>query len=310
MSFKIGLDQPLAMLPNMVSFDRSLLCLGNYYWSLKVCWIKLAHVKAVFQLVHGFLGVKLVSKDNVKLFCVEFASQVFLKAAFLVELTSFVQLATLKIAKFLVISEFGSSFAAVVLYNVPLDVSAANIKMAFVGKDSVRILPFVNQQETIVSYDRFKAKLVNLLLGCTVFEISNMVFQASVSSVLSEFSPLVAFVSFVVVENSLVFSWLASLESDLAKLSVLVESIVKPIGSMIKVFEQFVNGNLVSSSALGLRVNKVLVHISAFSRAVGKLKRKVITLKTECGFKDINMSGPYVDLSFFNDDMFSNLMSL
>ncbi|KAG9286060.1 hypothetical protein G9A89_022737 [Geosiphon pyriformis] len=93
--------------------------------------IKLAYVKAVFQSVHGFLGTKSVLKDNVKLFYVEFASQVSLKAAFLVELTSSVHLATLKIAKSLVVSESGSLFTAAALHNVPLSVSAANIKTAF-----------------------------------------------------------------------------------------------------------------------------------------------------------------------------------
>ncbi|KAG9287817.1 hypothetical protein G9A89_017412 [Geosiphon pyriformis] len=39
-----------------------------------------------------------------------------------------------------------------------------------------------------------------------------------------------------------------------------------PVGSIVKVFEQFVNGNLVSSSALGLRVNKILIHMSIFSK--------------------------------------------
>ncbi|KAG9294139.1 hypothetical protein G9A89_021498 [Geosiphon pyriformis] len=60
-----------------------------------------------------------------------FASQNSLNAAFLVELSSSVHLATLKIAKSLVISEFGFPSAAVVLHNVPLGVSAANIKTAF-----------------------------------------------------------------------------------------------------------------------------------------------------------------------------------
>ncbi|KAG9294872.1 hypothetical protein G9A89_003212 [Geosiphon pyriformis] len=167
--------------------------------------IKLAHVKTVFQSVHGFLGAKSVLKDN------------SLDAAFLVELTSSVHLATLKIAKSLVVSEFGSSSAAVALCDVPLGVSTADIKLAFsvfgsviyvvlkpagiwqyvvvyfekldsvvsalkhwsvlVGKDSVRILPLVNQNETILSRDKFKAKLVNLPPGCTVFKISNMISQ-------------------------------------------------------------------------------------------------------------------------------------
>ncbi|KAG9291639.1 hypothetical protein G9A89_022058 [Geosiphon pyriformis] len=163
--------------------------------------IKLAYVKAVFQLIHGFLDAKSVSKDNVKLFC----------------LTSFVHLVTLKIVKSLVISEFGSPSAAVALCDVPLGVSAANIKTAFsvfgsvtcvvlksagiwqyvvvyfekldsavsalnhwsvlIGKNSVRILPLVNQQDTIVSCNRFKTKLVNFLPGCTAFEISDMISQ-------------------------------------------------------------------------------------------------------------------------------------
>ncbi|KAG9294022.1 hypothetical protein G9A89_019360 [Geosiphon pyriformis] len=186
-SSKMGQNQPLAVLPNMVSF------------------------------IHGFLGVKSVSKDNMKLFCVEFAFQVSLEAVFLVELTSFVHLATLKIAKSLVISESGFPSAAIALCNVPLGVFAADIKTALsvfgsvtrvvlkpagvwqyvvvyfekldsavsalnhwlilVDKDSVRIFPLVNQNETILSHDRFKAKLVNFSPGCTAFEISNMISQ-------------------------------------------------------------------------------------------------------------------------------------
>ncbi|KAG9284351.1 hypothetical protein G9A89_023608 [Geosiphon pyriformis] len=179
--------------------------------------IKLAHVKTVFQSVHGFLDAKSVSKDNVKLFCMEFASQQSLEAAFLVELIGSVCLTTLKIAKSLVVSEFGSSSAAVALRNVSLGVSATDVKLALsvfgsvtrvvlkptgiwqyvivyfekldsavsalehwsvlMGKDSVRILSLVNQNETILSHDKFKAKLVNLPPGCTAFEISDMISQ-------------------------------------------------------------------------------------------------------------------------------------
>ncbi|KAG9295583.1 hypothetical protein G9A89_003886 [Geosiphon pyriformis] len=179
--------------------------------------IKLAHVKTVFQSVHGFLGAKSVSKDNVKLFCMKFASQQSLKTAFLVELISSVCLTTLKIAKSLVVSESGSSSAAVVLCDVSLGVSAADIKLALsvfgsvtcvvlkpagiwqyvvvyfekldsavsalkhwsvlVGKDSIRILPLVNQNKTILSHDKFKTKLVNFFPGCTAFEISDMISQ-------------------------------------------------------------------------------------------------------------------------------------
>ncbi|KAG9298329.1 hypothetical protein G9A89_002817 [Geosiphon pyriformis] len=169
-SFKMGQDQPLAVLPNVVSFGRSSPVLeakqsfsvelsvlrnwadqmetdlspplvsgtasGGAWETITSCqrfagWvastlvpgatfkIKLAHVKAVFQSVHGFLDAKSVSKDNQSL-----------EAAFLVELTSSVRLATLKIAKSLVVSESGSSPAAVVLHDVSLGVSAADVKLA------------------------------------------------------------------------------------------------------------------------------------------------------------------------------------
>ncbi|KAG9289477.1 hypothetical protein G9A89_008038 [Geosiphon pyriformis] len=242
-SSKMGQDQPLVVLLNVVFSSRLLLVLeakqsppvGSPFLVLLLVVLgklllvastlvpgaifktKLAYVKTVFQSVHGFLGAKSVSKDNVKLFCVEFASQQSLEAAFLVELTSSVRLATLKIAKSLVVSEFGSSSAAVVLHDVPLGVSAADIKLTLsvfgsvahvvlkpagiwqyvvvyfekldsvmsvlkhwsvlVDKDSVRILPLINQNETILSCDKFKAKLVNLPPGCTAFEISDMISQ-------------------------------------------------------------------------------------------------------------------------------------
>ncbi|KAG9292062.1 hypothetical protein G9A89_017962 [Geosiphon pyriformis] len=191
--------------------------------------IKLAYIKTVFQSVHGFLGAKSVSKDNIKLFCMKFASQQFLEAAFLVELTSSVHLTTLKIAKSLVVSESGSSPAAVALRNVPLGVSTADVKLALnvfgsvtgvvlkpagiwqyvvvyfekldsavsvlkhwsvlVCKNSIRILSLVNQNETILSYNKFKAKLINLLPGCTTFEISNMISQIGGQTCFISYSP-------------------------------------------------------------------------------------------------------------------------
>ncbi|KAG9286225.1 hypothetical protein G9A89_014211 [Geosiphon pyriformis] len=452
-SFKMSQDQPLAVLPNVVSFGRlslvleakqssfvGLPVLGNWADQMKTDsfppLIKLAHVKAVFQSVHGFLDAKSVSKDNVKLFCIEFASQQSLETAFLVELTSFVHLATFKIAKSLVVFESGSPPAAVALHDVSLGVSAADVKVALsmfgsvtrvvlkpasiwqyvvvyfeklnsavsvlkhwsvlMGKNSVRIFLLVNQNETILSHDKFKTKLVNLSSGCTAFEISDMISQiggqtcfiscspdsghcswfalvtfnsqgdldstvvktntlkkcciwwktpgywrcfrcqemghlavdckifapptpkvpkifksyfvggvsyvkASASLDSSEFLPLAASISlFIVVGDSLVSSWLASLESDMVKLSTLVESIVKPVGSLVKLFKQFINGDLVSSSKLGLKVNKVMIHMGSFSKMVGKLEREV----------DIDMSGDSEHPVGLDDEVFSNLLSL
>ncbi|KAG9285383.1 hypothetical protein G9A89_010858 [Geosiphon pyriformis] len=235
MSSKMGQNQPLAVLPNVVSSSRSSLVLkakqsfsvgspvlenwadqmetessfSPVFETISSCqrfagWvastlvlgatfkIKLVHVKTVFQSVHGFLGAKSVAKNNMKLFCVEFASQIFLNAAFLVELTSFVHLATLKIAKSLVVSEFGSPSAAVALHDMSLGVSAVDIKTVFnvFGVVTHVVLKSVGIWQYVVVY--FKklnfavaalnhwlvlAKLVNLSSGCTAFEISNMISQ-------------------------------------------------------------------------------------------------------------------------------------
>ncbi|KAG9305300.1 hypothetical protein G9A89_007795 [Geosiphon pyriformis] len=71
--------------------------------------IKLAYIKTVFHLIHGFLDAKSVLKDNIKLS---------------------LYLTTLKIAKSLVVSESGFFSAIVVLCDMPLNVSATNIKTA------------------------------------------------------------------------------------------------------------------------------------------------------------------------------------
>ncbi|KAG9296019.1 hypothetical protein G9A89_011871 [Geosiphon pyriformis] len=332
--------------------------------------IKLAHIKAVFQSVHGFLGAKSVSKNNIKLFCVEFASQVFLEAVFLVEFTSSVHLATLKIAKSLVVSESGSLFATVVWCDMPLDVFAANIKTALnvfnsvthvvlksvgiwqyvvvyfekldsvmsalnywsvlVDKDSIRIFSLMNQNKTILFHDKFKTKLSghhfqfalvtfgsqadlnfaiiktelgHLAVDYKIFpplspKFSKMFtscfvgskFYAKTFALLSfsGFLFLSPFVSFpVVVSNSLVLFYLSSLESNLTKLFALVEFIVKPIGSLVTTFEQFINDDLVLSSAL-----------------------EVVSLKKKCCMENINMSDNSGPLSVVDDEVFSNLMSL
>ncbi|KAG9284352.1 hypothetical protein G9A89_023609 [Geosiphon pyriformis] len=376
-SSKMGQNQPLAVLPNVMFSGRSSPVLeakqsssvgspvfGNWANQMETdlfsslvsnttsggAWETITSC----QRFAGFLDAKSVLKDNVKLFCVEFASQVSLKAAFLVELTSFVHLATLKIAKSLVISESGSSFAAVALHDMPLGVSTANIKTALGVFGSVTYVVLkptgiwqyvvvyfesldsavfaLNYWSVLVDKDSVRilslTKLVNLSSGCTAFEISDMIFQvggwtcfipqfpdfgycsqfalvtfgsqktsgyqhcfkcqeldylaadckvslpflpkiskvftshfvgsksyAKASALLgsSGFPPLSPLVfSPVVVGDSLLFA--------------LVESIVKPVGFLVKLFEQFVNGDLVLSSKLGLKINEVMMHMGSFNR--------------------------------------------
>ncbi|KAG9300587.1 hypothetical protein G9A89_004021 [Geosiphon pyriformis] len=223
-SSKMGQDQPLAVLSNVVSSGRSLPVLEAKQSSsvgspVFENWADQMETDLSPPLVSGATsgGAWETIPSRQKFAGLFFSLCMSLEAAFLVEFTSSIHLATLKIAKSLVVSEFGSSSAAVVLHNVPLGVSAANIKLALsvfgsvacvvlkpagiwqyvvvyfkkldfavfalkywsvlVDKDSVRILPLVNQNETILSRDKFKAKLVNLLPGCTAFEISDMISQ-------------------------------------------------------------------------------------------------------------------------------------
>ncbi|KAG9284224.1 hypothetical protein G9A89_002033 [Geosiphon pyriformis] len=379
MSFKMGQNQSLAVLSNVVSSNRLSLVLeakqsssikssvlGNWTDQMKTesspplisgvtsgdAWetitsrqkfaglvpgatfkIKLAYVKTVFQSVHGFLGAKSVSKDNVKLFCVEFASQMSLKAVFLVELTSFIHLATLKIAKFLVISESGSPSAAVVLCDIPLGVFAVNIKTAlnvFSSVVCIVLKPIGVWQYMVVYFEKLNfavsalnhwsvlAKLVNFPPDCTAFEISDMISQVGgqtcfipqspdsgchfhfalvmfgsqadldfavaktgmlrktlkvfkpcfvgslsyaktfASPIMSEFFSLVASTSSVAIVNPAVGSRLNSLKKQISDLTVLVKSIVEPVGSLVVLIKK----NLLSMKYASNNFANLLVGIS------------------------------------------------
>ncbi|KAG9299969.1 hypothetical protein G9A89_009697 [Geosiphon pyriformis] len=209
-SSKIDQDQPLAVLPNVVSSNKSSPVLEAKQ-SLPVGssvfgnWADQMETDSSPSLVASTLVSGATFK--IKLVHVKTVFQSSLEAVFLVELTSSVHLATLKIAKSLVVSESGSFSAAVVLCDVLLGVFTANVKLALsvfgsvtcvvlkpagiwqyvvvyfekldsavsalkhwsvlVDKNSVRILFLVNQNETILSCDKFKTKLVNLPSGCT-----------------------------------------------------------------------------------------------------------------------------------------------
>ncbi|KAG9286756.1 hypothetical protein G9A89_012306 [Geosiphon pyriformis] len=260
MSSKMGQDQPLAVLPNMVSSSKSLLILeakqslpvGS---PVLVNWTdqmetELSPFLAVFQSVYGFLGAKSVLKDNIKLFCVEFASQISLDAVFLVKLTSSVCLVILKIAKSLVVSESGSLSAAVVLCNVPLGVSAADIKTAlsvFGMVTHVVLKPIGIWQYVVVHFKKLDSAMSALnhwsvlvdkncvrilLLAPKIFKphfVGSLSYaKAFASSVMSEFPFLVAFTPPVAVIDSAIGSRLNSLKKQISDLAALVKSIVEP----------------------------------------------------------------------------------
>ncbi|KAG9303755.1 hypothetical protein G9A89_018652 [Geosiphon pyriformis] len=159
----------------------------------------------------------LVLRDVVKLFCMEFASQECLNGVTKVAIRNEVFLTTLKITWSSGVASVFFPSLSVALHDVPLGTSSDDIKTAFgifgvitsvklkpvglwqyavvnfkdifsaaaalsnwsvlVRKDSARIFPIANQKEIISSRDTFKAKLVNLLFGCTAFEINDLVSQ-------------------------------------------------------------------------------------------------------------------------------------
>ncbi|KAG9288332.1 hypothetical protein G9A89_021363 [Geosiphon pyriformis] len=189
---KLGQDQPLAVLPDVVLFSRS------------------SPIPVAKQSINP---------DDFKDWTdqIEMESTKCLNGATKVAIGDEVFLTTLKIARSSGVASVSSSSLSIVLCDVPLGTSSNDIKSALgifgvvtsvklkpaglwqyavvnfkdifsaaavlsnwsvlVRKDSVRILPIANQKKIISSRDAFKAKLVNLPFGYTAFEISNLVFQ-------------------------------------------------------------------------------------------------------------------------------------
>ncbi|KAG9298721.1 hypothetical protein G9A89_012789 [Geosiphon pyriformis] len=215
---KMGQDQPLTVLPNVVLFGRLLPIpvakqsinpdsLKDWADQMKMeSTVSLSVSGAVDDMVSNLVlsttfKIKMALLNAVKLFCVEFTSQKSLNG----------------ITKVAIMASVFFPSLLVVLHDIPLGIFFNNIKTAFgifgvvssvklkpaglweyavvnfedifsaaaalsnwfvlVRKNSVRIFLIVNQKEVIFSKDAFKAKLVNFLFGCTVFEISDLVSQ-------------------------------------------------------------------------------------------------------------------------------------
>ncbi|KAG9304315.1 hypothetical protein G9A89_019877 [Geosiphon pyriformis] len=220
----------------------------------------------------------------------EFVFQVSLETAFLVELTSFVHLATLKIAKSLVVSEFGSLSAAVVLYDVPLSVPAANIKtvLSVFGDITYVVLKPTGIWHSQADLDSTIVKTGTLRKYHIWWETPGCQYCFKCQEL-----------------NHLIVDCKVSLPLSLKFSKMFIPCFVD-----LKSYAKFINGNLVSSSAFGLRINEVLVHMSSFSRTVNKLGREVIFLKKECCIEDIDMSDNLEYLIGVDDNTFSNLMFL
>ncbi|KAG9292557.1 hypothetical protein G9A89_006928 [Geosiphon pyriformis] len=146
--------------------------------------IKMALISSLFQLLPGCIGLKSVLRDAIKLFCVEFAFQECLNSATKVAIVVLhdvllgISSDDIKSALgiFGVVTSVKLKPAGLWQYTVVnfKDISSAAAALSnwsvLVRKNSVKILPIANQKKIISLRNAFKAKLVNLLFGCTAFE--------------------------------------------------------------------------------------------------------------------------------------------
>ncbi|KAG9303233.1 hypothetical protein G9A89_013559 [Geosiphon pyriformis] len=213
--------------------------------------IKMALLNSLFQLLPGCIGLKLVLQNAVKLFCVEFASQESLTGAHCLQ--------------YAVVNFKDSSSAA----------TTFSYWSVLVRKDSVRILPIVNQKKVISLKDAFKAKLTatSVVLSIATAADIDLAFGFLPKGVVSLLS-VVFFGSNVVVNARLAF-----LETQLSELSLLIKFIVEPVGSLVVLvtkllFTSSVITEAMKKSVVGLRnqINAVCAVASVLQKEVGAIK--------------------------------------
>ncbi|KAG9298330.1 hypothetical protein G9A89_002818 [Geosiphon pyriformis] len=212
------------------------------------------------------------------------------------------------------------------------------------GKDSVKILPLVNQNETILSCDKFKAKLVNLSPGCTAFEISDMISQiggrtcylaadckisspstpkvfkscfvgsasyakTAALSGLFEFPPLVAF-SASAADPAVSFR-LDSLEKQISDLAALVKSIVEPVGFLVALVSHFLDNNAIKT----VQVEKDIVSMKStannFANLMVGVSKDIACLRSEVDFGNMDYDGVLAAKpSFLSEDTIEHVIAL
>ncbi|KAG9284806.1 hypothetical protein G9A89_003729 [Geosiphon pyriformis] len=252
--------------------------------------IKMAFLSFLFQLLFGCIGLK--SKSLTGATKVVIGNEIFLT--------------TLKIAQsFGVVSVFFPPLS-VALYKIPLSIFFDNIKSALgvfgvvtsvklksaglwqytvihfkdtfstaavlthwsvlVRKDSIRILSVVNQNDVISSKDAFKAKLVNLLFGCTAFEIS---------------VTLLLFVVFSSL-NVAVNARLASLQFYLGELSLLIKSLVESIGVLVVLVIKLLSALPTINVSVKKNVTGLAKQNKGFAVITSMLQKRIVHLKKKC----------------------------
>ncbi|KAG9289731.1 hypothetical protein G9A89_014466 [Geosiphon pyriformis] len=254
--------------------------------------IKLAHVKTVFQSS--------------------------LEAVFLVELTSSVHLATLKIAKSLVVSESGSSPAAVALYNVPLSVSAADVKLALnvFGGVTYVVLKSAGIWQYVVVYfenqDWYSKEMPYLIpkIFKSYFVDSASYAKTTAPFGLSEFPPLVA-PSAASAANPAVGSRLDSLEKQISDLAVLVKSIVEPIGFLVALVSCLLDDNAVKTVQIKKNIISMKSAANNFASLMVRVSKDIACLRSEIDFGNMNYNSMLAAKpSFLSENTIEHVITL
>ncbi|KAG9289238.1 hypothetical protein G9A89_022548 [Geosiphon pyriformis] len=118
--------------------------------------IKMALLSSLFQSLPGCIGLKSVLQDAVKLFCVEFASQESLNDATKVAISNEILLTIFKIAQSSDVASVSSPSLLVVLHDIPLGTSSNDIKTTlgiFGVVTSVKLKPADLWQYTMVNFE-------------------------------------------------------------------------------------------------------------------------------------------------------------
>ncbi|KAG9285530.1 hypothetical protein G9A89_006518 [Geosiphon pyriformis] len=287
MSFKMDQDQPLAILPNVVSSGRSSLVLETKQspsvgLSVLKNWADQIETKSSSPLVSGA-----TFGDAWELLLV---IKGLLDTAFLVELTSSVHLATLKIAKSLVVSESGSPSAAVALCDMPLGVSATDIKAAlnvFVTFGSQADLNLAVAKTGHLAVD-CKVALSPFFKAFKMFKPHFVGFlsytKTSAPPVISEFFSLVASAPLVAVVDPAVRSRLDSLEKQISNLAALVKSIVEPVGSLVVLVSHLFDNNAVKTVQIEKNLLFIKYASNNFANLLVGVSKDIACLRSEVDF--------------------------
>ncbi|KAG9299081.1 hypothetical protein G9A89_020394 [Geosiphon pyriformis] len=194
------------------------------------------------------------------------------------------------------------------------------------------------QREIIASRDAFKAKLVNLPFGCTAFEISDLVSQETpgchhcyrcqdldhlavdckvsppLSPKFSSFTSAKSYakaVAFVISPAAAAagidpvlsgISLLASMESHLNELALLVKSIIEPVGSLVVLVTKLLSISPAVNITLRESVIGLEKQVKAVAAVASMLNRNVKSLTKKCDQISLEDASNNDDMDDENDE--------